>query len=908
MYGVLAALVICGVGQYPVVLGLVLPSPYVLNSPVYCGQTTQIGDQPVIVKPYREIGDVGNPAMECQLTIESPYQESHYKFSIMVKAATFVDCGMKLYIYNGRGIGSNIRTLGCGTSSASTGTYYSNDAVITLRLTRTSYDYQFGNNFQLEIQLFRDPDAPPDYIGSQKISAGAIVGIVFGILILVAFAILLGWCYKRGKLPCVTKGSTDWGNKHKEPMTTSYSGGFESVNKVYTNGLTSSDFGSVDKLSNTTGASKSNFDVDDPHFWNALTDSNPNAKKDKNNLLRSLSAENVQAKTYFKKDEPRQENNFQRDNVTRLSNSPARSRARTQGHGNQKPPAYSAENLNNRDYENLERGEEGLNGKRYAYNNNLRGRSASQGNKDGEKDKLRPSSGFFENPDAEGYMYDYDHVKTLSSGDVSSEKSPTTPSKKPVDFGAELRDAIRRNSIKRMNKDAQSNDPGGSKESGNQSDSTPTQPPTDEFSKIDFSDIGSKKIEPYEIKSESSIPEKLNEPSSNADKLKKEASNMEKSESDIEVSPKSKKKKSKSQADNKSRKDTKPEPSEQTSKKSKFHFHGMESEPAFPPEAYAPIFATDSSLMEHYYPSRQGQAGYPPGYDPRFPMAGYPPGMHPNMSAYQQAGQAAWFVQATPAGQKLAFAMSTQNSSEPSKDALENRGNQYSNYPYGTPGSDVSHPGMPGYTSTPYYSQHHPGVPHGQKHNKSRSKPHGRGGPDAMNNSSLVPAGTILDDPQVPPPGSSLIRYGEDPQTGMKTSQVIWTDSKPDPTDPIPEPGGPQITRKTITRVTMQSTKDDLPNAPSPNLHQLSFQTAAQLQREGGGDPAFMTPSKGSSGPQAYIPQVMYASETPERTNAPFYTNIGVPRPSQGGYSPVIHEAPRRNQAIRDKIYTSSEA
>ncbi|KAL3852712.1 hypothetical protein ACJMK2_016330 [Sinanodonta woodiana] len=897
MYAVLAALVIYSVGQYPVVWGLVLPSPYVLNSPAYCGQTTQIGDQPVIVVPYKEIGDVGNPAMECMITIESPYQESHYKFSIMVKAATFVDCGMKLYIYNGRGIGSNIRTLGCGTSASSTGTYYSSDAVITLRLTRTSYDYQFGNNFQLEIQLFRDPDAPPDYIGSQRISAGAIVGIVFGILILIAFAILLGWCYRRGKLPCVTKGSTDWGNKHKEPLTINHSGGFESMNKVYTNGLASSDFGSVDKLSNTTGASKSNFDVDDPHFWNALTDSNTNAKKDKNNLLRSLSAENVQAKTYFKKDEPRQENNFQRDNVARLSNSPGRSRGRSQGHGNQKPPAYSAENLNNRDYENVERGEEGLNGKRPRYDNNLRGRSASQGKKD-EKDKIRPSSGFFENPDAEGYLYDYDHVKTLSSGDITSEKSPTTPSKKPVDFGAELKEAIR----KRMNKD-QSSDSGSPKESGNQSDST--QPSKGEFDKIDFSDIGSIKIEPYEIKSESNIPEKLNEPNKNADEPKKQAPNVEKSESDIEVSPRSKKKRSKAHVDNKSRKDTEPEPSEQTGKKSKSQFHGMESDPAFPPEAYAPIFATDSSLMEHYYPSRQGQAGYPPGYDPRFPMAGYSPGMPPNMGAYQQAGQAAWFVQATPAGHKLAFAMSTQNSSEPSEDAVENRGNQYSNYPYGTPGGDVSHPGMPGYTSTPYYSQQQPRV-HGEKHNKPRSKSHGRGGPDAMNSSALVPAGTILDDPQVPPPGTSLVRYGEDPRTGIKTSQVIWTDAKPDPTDPIPEPGGPQITRKTITRVTMQSTKDDLPNAPNPNLHQLSFQTAAQLQREGGGDPPFMTPSKGSSGTQAYIPQVMYASETPERANAPFYTSMGAPRPSQGDYSPVIHDAPRRNQAIRDKIYTSS--
>jgi hypothetical protein len=78
-----------------------------------------------------------------------------------------------------------------------------------------------------------------------------------------------------------------------------------------------------------------------------------------------------------------------------------------------------------------------------------------------------------------------------------------------------------------------------------------------------------------------------------------------------------------------------------------------------------------------------------------------------------------------------------------------------------------------------------------------------------------MPAGNILDDPRIPPPGTTLMNSGVDPHTGVRSSQVVWTDANPDPTDPTGD--NPQITRQTIVRVTARDTEDgqQLPQAPN---------------------------------------------------------------------------------------------
>ena len=90
-------------------------------------------------------------------------------------------------------------------------------------------------------------------------------------------------------------------------------------------------------------------------------------------------------------------------------------------------------------------------------------------------------------------------------------------------------------------------------------------------------------------------------------------------------------------------------------------------------------------------------------------------------------------------------------------------------------------------------------------------------------------------------------------------------------------------------------------------LHDMSYRTAQQIQATGGGEPAFMSPSRGAPALQ-YAPtnSIQYASETPERTNASFYGGPHGPTHIPGAPGPVIHEAPGRSEAFRDKIKIST--
>ena len=87
----------------------------------------------------------------------------------------------------------------------------------------------------------------------------------------------------------------------------------------------------------------------------------------------------------------------------------------------------------------------------------------------------------------------------------------------------------------------------------------------------------------------------------------------------------------------------------------------------------------------------------------------------------------------------------------------------------------------------------------------------------------------------------------------------------------------------------------------------MSYRTAQQIQASGGADPAFMSPSRGAPALQ-YGPanSIQYAIETPERTNASFYSGPHGPTHIPGAPGPVIHEAPERSEACRDKIKVST--
>lgn len=206
------------------------------------------------------------------------------------------------------------------------------------------------------------------------------------------------------------------------------------------------------------------------------------------------------------------------------------------------------------------------------------------------------------------------------------------------------------------------------------------------------------------------------------------------------------------------------------------HGHSKQDNGPLPPEALAPVFATDESVMQHFYPPQQDYQNQINemvllGYD------AYGNAIFCNPHQYQTNGQT------------------------------------YMIDPHGNyiPVADMSYPGLPGYTSTPGHDSYHT-----PQHNYHQM-PSNQLARANINNSSIVPAGTVLDDPQVPPPGGTIIRSAVDKKTGAQVNQTIWTDSKREPTDPPPGEQNPQITRKTIVRVTTKDSKDgQLPSAPDP--------------------------------------------------------------------------------------------
>lgn len=791
-----------------------------MDSPTACGQRFPVAQDSVYVRPRGSVG-VSNPPASCVIYFESSNVGSAYKFEIVVEAAQFRDCNIQLRVFEGIGVdGSWIRMFGCGTSS-STAQFYSNGPEITLQLTRTRDQYFFGNDFSVKLTVYKDPNSAAELIGTDKLHVGAIVGIVLALIVLIGMAILLGWCYKTGKLPGLNQDYPKSINADNIDKLSSVH-----MDTGHSNGNFVSWHGNPEKAS--MSESRSNFDLDNSQIWDSLTSLSANPKKPSNNNARSWTTQPVGRAPYDNTDINRDDTTgrqarlttFSRTETAQLSNSPnTRARGRLP-----RPPAPDADDTYNKINNLGDKGELGLRG---------RGKSESSG----------PRSGLFENPDKEGYLYDYDQVKKLSS-DPDDEKKETNIRPKSMDFATELKDAVKRNSMKRVN----------------------SEPNTS-------AQLGSVSEDPSVFTSNSQIND--SELDSASALFRNKNTDGETTGPEAQSSPKPKKKKRKNSKSPKSKRKNKDVEGVKESPKAKPRRKTLQEENDLPPELYAPIFSDDDAANSEYQPDL-----YQPGYQPGYPGygAGYPPGqpnsMYPMMNQYgppgmpgmyppghfapgapyQQAGQAQWFMETRPNGQnKMAFAMTTHSQSSQDE--------------YGDPG-------RPSHQSTPYNNQYPVAKP-------------GEG-------KSLVPAGTILDDPQIPPPGTSLVRYDDDPITGIKTSQVIWADSQPDPTDPPPG-SNPQVIRKTITRVTTRSTKDNLPDAPGPSLQEMSFSTAQEMQATGQ-EPAFMTPSRPRQMQALPHSSIQFATETPERSNAPYYENRHhVPQA-------IIHEPSSRNEAFKDRI------
>ncbi|XP_012945807.1 uncharacterized protein LOC101845973 [Aplysia californica] len=311
---------------------------------------------------------------------------------------------------------------------------------------------------------------------------------------------------------------------------------------------------------------------------------------------------------------------------------------------------------------------------------------------------------------------------------------------------------------------------------------------------------------------------------------------------------------------------------------------GREPDPTvLPPEAFEPIFTKPITGID--YPANRNQnpygqmAGYPGGFVPYglIPAGAFmpgPPGTQTYAYAYQTppqhpgapGQQGAWVVQNMPTtdgNRRTAFAveqtispdgrvkMSTPERRRKHSDQFRRTGNR------GSWGSTTR-------------------------------GPDGNRAPDL----SVVARGAAP-----PDPGqghrSIEMKSGTDPDSGIHTTQVVWRDTVPDATDPKPE-DNPQITRKTVTRVTTKSGYGELP----PSTALLSGEED---------EPAFLSPSGNSRDFMNTTPQhrnALPAASTPATENLAFYTgsNPTVPPPERSSTPTSTHNHPTYNAAIRDRI------
>ena len=212
---------------------------------------------------------------------------------------------------------------------------------------------------------------------------------------------------------------------------------------------------------------------------------------------------------------------------------------------------------------------------------------------------------------------------------------------------------------------------------------------------------------------------------------------------------------------------------------------------ALPPEAFDPVFTTPTS--QEQYPGEFRPAGQP--FLPAVPFAPYGvwpmvPGQQTYAYAYQTAphagappgSQGAYFLQSVPTAdgdvRNTAFVMHSTRT--PQRRGSKGKG--------GVGG----HPGPPDFSSTPGESPR--GVP------SARPRP-----PDP----SVIAAGAAPPDPGAGHRSVAMKSFA-DPDSGLQTTQVLWTDNVADPTDPGPGDSS-QITRKTTTRVTTRCGQGALP-------------------------------------------------------------------------------------------------
>lgn len=253
-----------------------------------------------------------------------------------------------------------------------------------------------------------------------------------------------------------------------------------------------------------------------------------------------------------------------------------------------------------------------------------------------------------------------------------------------------------------------------------------------------------------------------------------------------------------------------------------------------------------------------------------------------NKSDESVSGKAAWYIESAPTKsgpiKTSAFFLQTSHPTQKNESVYKNV-----HYPNNQPMTNGNQFG-PEHTSTPV-STFQPGG----HVIKPKAKPRNRS--TTENSKDRFPLSISQTEEglskAVPGQKSAVVKSGYDPSTGCQTTQVLWTDSIPDPTDPEPGVDNPCITRKTINRITTRSTYGNLPENPFPLLNQIQMES---------NEPSFLSPSVVSQ--HNMLPSSEWVSEIPHSEEISFYTQSASNRTKV----PIIHEANQKHHGIKDRI------
>lgn len=231
---------------------------------------------------------------------------------------------------------------------------------------------------------------------------------------------------------------------------------------------------------------------------------------------------------------------------------------------------------------------------------------------EGDTDIKRPNSGIFENPDNEGYMYDYDKVKKLSNEEADNQDNKMLHELKRE---IERRQSMKEN--KTPNEENTTDDAPGapvSKKSTNKKENN-NKANIPETGKIDG------KYKAIDQQSEIGDPDTISNPL-----IGNSNSAIRASVSELRESPGTRKKKRRKSHKKYVKADQTSDPNKSIDESStdkpidadesferdsiyndsfRLQNTGPVKDTPLPPEALAPVFATDESVMQHYCPPNQ---------------------------------------------------------------------------------------------------------------------------------------------------------------------------------------------------------------------------------------------------------------------------------------------------------------